>query len=80
MLVAVRFRRFPKRSKYRQKWQWIVDDRCRLMALLGMGGIGKTSLAAKLGEQIQGEFEYVVWRSLKDAPPTGDGFMDLCKV
>jgi putative ribosome biogenesis GTPase RsgA len=39
--------------------QWILGDRCRLVALLGMGGIGKTSLTAKLGEQIQGEFEYV---------------------
>ncbi len=49
--------------------QWILDDRCRLVALLGMGGIGKTSLTAKLGERIQGEFEYVVWRSLREAPP-----------
>jgi thymidylate kinase len=37
-----------------------------------MGGIGKTSLAAKLGEQIQGEFEYVVWRSLRNAPLVED--------
>jgi WD40 repeat protein len=34
-----------------------------------MGGIGKTSLTAKLGEQIRDEFEYVVWRSLREAPP-----------
>ncbi len=29
-----------------------------------MGGIGKTALAVKLAEQIQGEFEYLIWRSL----------------
>jgi ATP-dependent Clp protease ATP-binding subunit ClpA len=52
--------------------QWIVDDRRRLVALLGMGGIGKTSLAARLVKQIQRELEYVVWRSLKDAPPLND--------
>lgn len=49
--------------------QWIINDRCRLVALLGMGGIGKTSLCVKLAEQIQGEFEYLIWRSLLHAPP-----------
>ena len=52
--------------------QWAVQDHCRLIMLLGMGGIGKTSLAAKLGEQVQGEFEYVVWRSLRGSPPLSD--------
>jgi len=37
-----------------------------------MGGIGKTSLSVKLAEQIQGEFEYLIWRSLLHAPPIED--------
>jgi hypothetical protein len=49
--------------------QWIQVDRCRLVALLGMVGVGKTSLAVKLAQQIQGEFDFVIWRSLLHAPP-----------
>ncbi|MDJ0719959.1 MAG: NACHT domain-containing protein [Prochloraceae cyanobacterium] len=47
---------------------WILQDSCRLVALLGMGGIGKTALGVKLAQQIQGEFKYVIWRSLRNAP------------
>ena len=49
--------------------QWVVTARCRVVALLGIGGIGKSALAAKLGQKIQPEFEVVVWRSLQNAPP-----------
>ncbi|WP_017721941.1 NB-ARC domain-containing protein [Kamptonema formosum] len=49
--------------------QWVVGDKCRLVAIYGTGGIGKTSLAAKLAQQIQNEFECVIWRSLSNAPP-----------
>ena len=48
--------------------QWIVSDHNRLVGIMGMGGIGKTALAVKLGQQIQNEFEYVIWRSLRNAP------------
>ena len=60
--------------------QWIVDDRCRLVALRGIAGIGKTSLAAKVTEQLRdkkGEFNYVFWRSLKDALPLKQ-FLQAC--
>jgi WD40 repeat protein/transcriptional regulator with XRE-family HTH domain len=47
----------------------LLDDRCKLVAVLGMGGIGKSTLVIKLTERIKDNFEYIIWRSLREAPP-----------
>ncbi|PSB56203.1 NB-ARC domain-containing protein [Chamaesiphon polymorphus] len=52
--------------------QWLADDCCRLVAIVGIGGIGKSALAVKLGLQLQPEFEIAIWRSLANAPPLAD--------
>ena len=49
--------------------QWLLHDRCRLVAILGMGGMGKTALSVKLAEQVQHQFDFLFWRSLSSAPP-----------
>jgi len=61
--------REPEREELRQ---WVVSDRCRVVALLGIGGIGKTSLSARLTEQMKDTFDYVYWRSLQNASPLED--------
>lgn len=59
--------------------QWILKDHSRLVVLLGMGGIGKTTLAASLAEQIKDNFDRVIWRSLQPASPAKDLLADLIK-
>ena len=57
--------------------KWIQVDRCRLVGVLGIGGIGKSALSVKLAQRIQDEFDYVIWRSLRNAPPFDDLLEDL---
>jgi transcriptional regulator with XRE-family HTH domain len=60
--------------------QWILEERCHLVLLLGIGGIGKSTLAAKLVQQIQTQFEVVVWRSLQNAPPLEEWLESVLSV
>ncbi len=48
--------------------EWIEDERCRLVIVSGALGIGKTNLVVKFAERVKKKFDYVIWRSLWNAP------------
>jgi len=48
---------------------FILDEQCSIVTIFGMRGIGKTTLVAKVIEQIKSNFDYCIWRSRQDAPP-----------
>ncbi len=45
-----------------------------------MGGIGKTTLAIQLGKLVQTEFDYLIWRSLRNAPPLNELLTDILGI
>jgi transcriptional regulator with XRE-family HTH domain len=70
---------YGREAELAQLWQWIVADRCRVVGLLGIGGIGKSSVAVKAALQMQAEFEIVIWRSLANAPSMDELLSSLLK-
>jgi len=74
--VSIFYGRTAERATLKQ---WILVEKCRLVALLGIGGIGKSALSIKLAQEIEAEFEYVIWRSLRESPPIDKILADLIK-
>src|SRR3989442_6023395 len=48
--------------------QWVLQERCRVVSVLGMGGIGKSALAVQAMHRLADQFDVVIFRSLRDAP------------
>src|SRR3989442_276730 len=46
----------------------MVQEGCRLVSVLGMGGMGKSALVTRAMHRLAAHFEVVLFRSLRDAP------------
>lgn len=85
---------FGRSDELNQLKRWITKEHQRLVAIVGMPGIGKTDLSVRLGKGgigktdltikltrgIQHQFEYVIWRRLLNAPKLTDIIADFIKV
>lgn len=56
---------------------WCLSERCQLIFLIGMGGMGKTTLAGEIARKCGGYFERTLWRSLINLPPATELCRDL---
>src|SRR5437868_4676093 len=47
---------------------WVVQERCRVVSVLGLGGMGKSALVTSVMRRLAVHFQVVIFRSLRDAP------------
>src|SRR2546421_1666518 len=71
---------YGREAERLQLEQWVVEERCQVVGVLGMGGIGKSALSVTLMHQLAPAFQRVVFRSLRDAPPCQDLLADFLWV
>ena len=85
---------FGRKKELETLEKWIVDEKCRLIGIVGMagvgktglsvqltqGGIGKTDLSLELADRIKNRFDYIIWRKLLNAPPLAEIVEDIIEV
>ncbi|MEG4275304.1 MULTISPECIES: ATP-binding protein [unclassified Microcoleus] len=71
---------FDRTSELSTLENWITQERTRLIALLGISGIGKTTLSLSLIDRIKTQFDYVIYRSLRFSPTLDPTLTNLLQI
>ena len=68
---------YGRERELAQLSQWLVRERCRVVGVLGIGGIGKSALSVSIMHREAEHFDVVLFRSLRDAPSC-EALLDDC--
>lgn len=77
---------YGRREEISTMTKWIVSDRLRVISLLGISGIGKTTLSLRLIEEINGlgnqtpTFNYIIYRTLRFSPTLTTTLTNLLQI
>ncbi|MEM7130268.1 MAG: NB-ARC domain-containing protein [Chloroflexota bacterium] len=59
---------YGRQAELAQLEEWLLQDQCRMIGVIGMGGTGKTAVVTQLAEQVQHHFDSLIWSSVREAP------------
>ncbi len=71
---------FGRDAEAAQLEHWLTHDRSRVVGILGIGGVGKTTLAATVTRAASSQFETVIWYSLINAPLPADALRAILQT
>ena len=71
---------FDRTSELSTLENWITQEHTRLIALLGISGIGKTTLSLALIDRIKTQFDYIIYRSLRFSPTLDATLTNLLQI
>ena len=60
---------YNRESELKTVYNWILDNNIRLISVLGLSGIGKTTLVKRWVDLNLDQFEVIIWKSLKYPKP-----------
>ena len=58
---------------------WLVGEQQQVVAITGIGGVGKTTLAAETIRSVGGQFDAVIWQSMLNAPTLEELLPDILR-
>src|SRR5260370_14790289 len=60
---------FGREGKLATLSEWVVQDHCRVVSVLGLGGIGKSALVVRAMRELASHSSLVLFPSLRSPPP-----------
>lgn len=74
------FDRITRTSEIDTLKQWIINQKCHLITIYGIVGIGKTSLAVNLVQKVEKQFDFIIWRDFQQPPTLANLQADLIET